>query len=136
MWLIDERYWLMYSNQTLRKSIGNNMSRLDKKRYGKKRPDFVCGTVNDRLIILELKRPPHTLSVDDLNQLETYVTVAERYFSFRAYEAYLVGSKSDEELMRRMKHRSRAFRVLYYANILGDTQQRYRKFLKSVEGSP
>lgn len=50
MWLIDEKYWLMISNKTIRTFIGKELSKSDKKKYGSKRPDFVCGTVGDRLI--------------------------------------------------------------------------------------
>ena len=133
MWLIDERYWLLQSNEPLRNFIGKEMSKIDKKRYGKKRPDFVCGTVDQKLIILELKRPSHKLTVEDLNQLETYVTVAEDYSSFKSYEAYLVGRKVDPELKRRMKHRSSSFKVLPYSDIIEDTRRRYSEFLKSLE---
>lgn len=57
MWLVDERYWLLHSNRTLLTQIGKEMQKRDKKRYGKKRPDFVCGSYGQKLIILELKRP-------------------------------------------------------------------------------
>ncbi len=133
MWLVDERYWLLFSNSTLRKQIGDAMSRQDKKRFGKKRPDFVCGTVDERLIILELKRPGHTLGVEDLNQLETYITVAEKYFKFRSYDGYLVGSKVGDEVRQRMKHRSRSFHVLPFSNLISDTKKRYHGFLESID---
>jgi ribosomal protein L40E len=50
MWLVDEKYWLMQSNKTLLNFIGKEMSKRDKKKYGKKRPDFACGTVGNTLI--------------------------------------------------------------------------------------
>jgi hypothetical protein len=133
MWLIDERYWLLQSNTTLRKFIGDSLSKSDKKKYAKKRPDFVCGTVGDKLIILELKRPGHTLSVEDLNQLEQYLVLAEQYKNFSSYEGYLVGSKTDDELRRTLKHRSSHFKVLHYTDIIDDTKKRYTEFLKTVE---
>jgi hypothetical protein len=133
MWLIDERYWLLNSNATLRKSIGDSLEKSDKKKYGKKRPDFVCGTVGDKLIILELKRPGHTLSVDDLNQLEQYLVLAEQYKNYSSCEGYLVGTKTDDELRRTKKHRSSHFNVLYYADIIDNTKKRYTEFLKTIE---
>ena len=132
MWMIDERYWLMQSNNTLRKFIGDGMSKRDQKRYGRKRPDFVCGTVGNKLIILELKRPAHSLTVDDPAQPETYTVVAEDYKNFSSYEGYLVGAKEDEELKRYLKRRS-GFKVLHYADIVDGTRQRYKEFLESVE---
>lgn len=100
MWLVDERYWLLHSNRTLLNSIAKEMQKRDKKRYGKKRPDFVCGSYGQKLIILELKRPSHTLEVEDLNQLEQYMIVAENYTTFRSYEAYLVSRRIDEDLKK------------------------------------
>lgn len=133
MWLIDEKYWLMISNKTVRTFIGKELSKTDKKKYGDKRPDFVCGTVGDRLIILELKRPSHELTIDDLNQLETYVTLADKYKNFTSYSAYLVGSKISDDLKARMKHRSKNFQVLFYADIIGKVRERYNDFLKSLD---
>lgn len=134
MWLVDEHYWLLHSNKTLRHSIGEEMEKRDRKRYGGKRPDFVCGTVGEKLVLLELKRPSHTLNVDDLNQLETYLTIAEKYSSFRTSRAYLVGMRMEDELKRRLKYRS-GFDVLFYSDIINATQQRYREYLKELDRS-
>jgi len=135
MWLIDERYWLLQSNSTLRTFIGNEMAKKDKKKYGKKRPDFVCGTIGEKLIIVELKRPAHELKIEDLNQLETYLTIAEQYKNFRAYEAYLIGNKKSSDLERRLKHRSNKFKVWTYTDLIADTENRYRDFLTTIKTS-
>lgn len=132
MWLVDEKYWLLHSNKTLRTQIGQEMSKKDKTRYGKNRPDFVCGSAGDTLIILELKRPGHKLNIDDMNQLETYLAVAKKYFSAKSFRGYLVGSSIDDELERRLEFR-RGTQILYYANIIDSTKKRYQEFLKTVE---
>ena len=132
MWLIDERYWLLKSNKTLRNFIGSEMSKRDRKRYGSMRPDFVCGSVGSKLIIVELKRPGATLKIEDLNQLETYLAVAEDYSQrYRTSEAYLVGNKTDSDLLRRMKYRSRSFKILTYSDLIDRAEDRYRDFLGS-----
>lgn len=133
MWLVDERFWLLHSNTTLRVAIGDALLKQDKERYGDKRPDFVCGTVGDRLVILELKRPSHELTIDDLNQLETYIAVAEKYFKFSTFSAYLVGKCASQDVLLRLKYRSDRFKVLYYANLLDDTRKRYSEFLNALE---
>lgn len=132
MWLIDERYWLLQSNTTLRTFIGDEMSKKDKKKYGKKRPDFACGTIGNKLIIVELKRPLHELKIEDLNQLETYLAISEQYQSYRSYEAYLIGNKKGDDLLRRLKHRSSNFRVLTYTDLVSDTEHRYREYLEAI----
>lgn len=82
MWIIDERYWLLHSNQTLRKIVGDEIVNANKGNE-KKRPDFVCGTVGEKLIIVELKRPSHSLEIGDLNQLENYLSIIEQKHSGR-----------------------------------------------------
>lgn len=132
MWLVDERYWLLQSNETLLHFIGDAMAKKDKARYGTKRPDFLCGTVGDKLIIIEIKRPAHLLTIEDMNQLETYVTMAEEYSSFSSCEAYLVGRRVSDDLTKRMKHRSRAFKVWTYSDLVSGAESRYRGYLKTA----
>ncbi|MEW8495920.1 MAG: hypothetical protein AB2604_19125 [Candidatus Thiodiazotropha taylori] len=132
MWLINEEYWLLHSNKTLRGQIGDEMSKKDRKKYGKKRPDFVCGTVGGRLIILELKRPGHKLDVEDMNQLETYLTVAKKYFKATSSRGYLVGSSIDDELSRRLEFR-KGSEILLYSNVIDTTKKRYHEFLKTLD---
>jgi hypothetical protein len=133
MWIVDERYWLMHSNSTLRTVVGNELAKEDKK-FQKNRPDFVCGTVGKRLVLIEIKRPSHTLEVDDLNQLERYVYICEKYSSdYSSLEAaILVGQKQSPELIGRMKHRSNAFKVRTYSDLVQDTEQRYKSYLDAM----
>lgn len=112
--------------------IGDEMSKKDKKRYGNKRPDFVCGTIGNRLIILELKRPGHKLTIENMNQLETYLAVAKQYSKFTSARGYLVGSSIDEELERRLEFR-KGTDILFYANVIDSTKKRYHEFLKSLD---
>jgi hypothetical protein len=122
----------MHSNRTLRVQIGDELTKKDKKKYGNKRPDFVCGTIDKRLIILELKRPGHKLDIEDMNQLETYLAVAKKYFKATSARGYLVGSSIDDELERRLEFR-RGSDILLYANVIESTKKRYHEFLKSLE---
>lgn len=133
MWLVDERYWLLHSNQTLRKIIGDELEKHNKDLHGSKRPDFVCGTVGERLVILELKRPSHELTTDDLNQLETYIAIAEKHSTFSTFSAYLVGKGVSSDLKQRLKYRASGFKILFYSDIIDATRKRYREYLRSME---
>jgi hypothetical protein len=132
MWLVDERYWILHSNTPLRKFIGDDIPKKDKK-YKNLRPDFVCGNIGKKLVILELKRPSHILEVEDLNQTELYVVLAEDHSNFTDYEAYLVGNKKSDELTRTLKHRSSKFKTLTYSDLLQGTKQKYETFLETIE---
>lgn len=129
MWMIDERYWLLHSNETLRKIVEKELPKKDKK-YAKLRPDFVCGTVGNKLIIVELKRPSHTLTTDDLNQAETYLSIIEEHGeAVSNYEVYLVGRKISDDLKRRIKHRSSGFKIKTFSDLIDDTEKRYKEFI-------
>jgi hypothetical protein len=124
----------MNSNSTLRKIVGDQLAEDDKK-FELKRPDFVCGTVDKKLIIIELKRPSHTLDVDDLNQLERYVVICEEYSSeHSSHEAILVGTKQSDDLRRTLKVRGGSFKVLTFVDIIHDAERRYKKYLDAISG--
>jgi len=131
MWIMDERYWLMHSNEPLRKIVEKELPKKHKK-YKSKRPDFVCGTVGNKLIIIELKRPSHTLIVEDLNQLETYLSIIEQHHSFSSFEAYLVGRKISDELKRRIKYRGNQFKIRTFTELIEDTERRYKNYLEVI----
>lgn len=131
MWIVDERYWLMHSNSTLRTIVGDKIAGFK----NRKRPDFVCGTVDRKLIIIELKRPSHSLGVADLNQLEEYVDICNQHDSdLSGFEAILVGPKPTDELSRRMKLRRSDFKVRTYAQLIDDCERRYKRYLDGLQG--
>lgn len=129
LWLLDENYWLIHSNETLKTFIGDKMAEEDKK-HEKKRPDFVCGTLGDKLVLAELKRPAHKLTAEDLNQLERYMVLSEQYSDFKSFDAVLLGSSITPEVRSILKHR-RGVRVLSYWEVLSKARKRYEEFIKN-----
>jgi len=132
MWIIDERYWLMHSNETLRKVVVKELTE-NFKEWKDKRPDFVCGSVENKLIIIELKRPSHDLEIEDLNQLENYLTVIENHYDLKTFEAYLIGRKVSEDLKKRVKYRGNQFKLKTFVDLIEDTEKRYKEFIKTLE---
>lgn len=134
MWIVDERYWLMHSNAQLRKVIGTEMAK-EHEEFKLKRPDFVCGTVDRRLIIIEIKRPSHVLTVEDLNQLERYVVISRDYLDdARYFEAMLVGRKASDDLKKTLDVRGgQSFKVRTYTQLISDTERRYKNYLEALE---
>jgi hypothetical protein len=132
MWIVDDRYWLMFSNQQLRTVVAKDLEKEDK-RYKLERPDFVCGTVDNRLIIIEIKRPSHTLDVPDLNQLERYVVLCQKYEKYSSFEATLVGTKATSDLEATMNVRRESFKVRTYTQLVSDTERRYSDYLRALD---
>jgi ribosomal protein L40E len=132
MWIVDEHYWLMFSNSQLRTLVTKQLVKEDKT-HEQERPDFVCGTVDKRLIIIEIKRPSHTLTVNDLNQLERYVVLCEEYHDdHTGFDAILVGQKKSDDLARTLKVRGNRLRVKTYTELIGDTERRYKDYLDAL----
>lgn len=133
MWIIDERYWLLFSNETLRKIIGDEIVKRNKKDE-KKRPDFVCGSVGNKLIIVELKRPSHKLTINDLGQLELYLEIIESHSTdYKNFEAYLIGKSIDDSLIKRMKYRrSDIFKIRTFPDLIDDTKKRYKDYIDKL----
>lgn len=126
MWILDERYWLMHSNQQLRTIVGETIEK-----DSERRPDFVCGQIGGKLIIVELKRPSHSLQTKDLNQLEEYMKIIEAHFTdFTSFEAYLVGHKISDDLMKTKKYRASSFNIKTYTDFIADAEKRYAEFRK------
>jgi hypothetical protein len=133
MWIIDERYWLLHSNETLRTIVGRELEKKDKK-YKDKRPDFVCGTIGNKMIIVEIKRPSHELKAADLEQLETYMLMIEQNSDGKyTFEGYLVGRKISDDLKKRLKFRGSQFKVKTYSDLIDDVKKRYTDFYKKFE---
>jgi len=134
MWIVDERYWLMHSNAQLRTVVTKQLAKEDVK-HKANRPDFVCGTVDKKLIIIEIKRPSHTLDVGDLNQLERYVVLCNKYDDdHTSFDAILVGHVQSDELRQTMKVRKETFKVRTYTQLVSDTERRYKQYLDALEG--
>lgn len=133
LWLLDESYWMIQSNQTLKTFIGDRLSKADAKRYGRRRPDFACGSLGGQLVLVELKRPKHELSKEDLNQIEEYLAISEKYSTrFRSYAAYLMGASISDEVRTYLRYR-KGFTVLNYWEVLDAAEKRYKEFLKYRE---
>jgi ribosomal protein L40E len=135
MWIVDEHYWLMYSNSQLRKIVVKQLEKEDEK-HKLERPDFVCGAVDKKLIIIEIKRPSHTLTVADYVQLVRYVVLCDKYDDDHStIEAILVGQKKSDELVGHLKAVGGRVRVKTFTELIADTDRRYKDYLAAL-GTP
>jgi hypothetical protein len=134
MWIIDERYWLLHSNQTLRTIVGDKILEKNKK-LKSKRPDFVCGTIGNKTILVELKRPAHELTSSDYEQLETYMMIIEEHSGkSQNFEGYLIGKKVSDDLQKRMRLRgSNLIKVKTFSDLIDDVRSRYTQYLKQLK---
>jgi ribosomal protein L40E len=135
MWIVDEHYWLMFSNSQLRTIVVKQLEKDDEK-HKLERPDFVCGAVDKKLIIIEIKRPSHTLTVADYVQLVRYVVLCDKYDDdHSSVEAILVGQKRSDELLGHLKAVGGRVKVKTFTELIADTERRYKDYLEAL-GTP
>ena len=129
IWIFGEDYQVLQSDKPLRKLIGDHFSKKDKK-YSKIRPDFACSTFEKKLVIIEIKRPKYNMKIGDINQVELYRNVAERYSSddFDNPECYLIVSSIPRDLRRTVKDRDKqGIHVMTYRDVVKDVKIRYKR---------
>lgn len=131
MWIVDERYWLMAANASLRTLVGNAIAEKRPK-AATLRPDFACAQGPGRGVIIEIKRPSHQLAVADLNQAERDVVLAEEFSANTEWTAILVGQSAEPEVRKTVKHR-KDVTIRTYNELPGDTRHRYRQYLQAFE---
>ena len=107
-----------------------------------RRIDFLCVKLVDTLFVIELKRPRHTLRLEDLDQVEEYVSfLKEKYIgnspeSPSRVEAYLIVGENSEN--RRVKLRMDALKsegiyVKLYNELLAEARQYHNEFIVKYE---
>jgi len=128
MWIVDERYWLMSSNATLRTLIGQAIGK-ERPKDARLRPDFACAQLDKQGVIIELKRPSHDLTVADLNQAERYLLLAEKFMPNVNWKAILLGQAAVDDARRTLKYRT-SVDIRTFTDVLGDARHRYQEYLK------
>lgn len=73
LWALGEEYSLLTSNKTLAATVEEYLGKKFTGDRAKKRPDLLLSdSSRDALLLIEFKRPSHTLTRDDKNQAEKY----------------------------------------------------------------
>jgi hypothetical protein len=133
MWLIDEQYWIAQSNKSLRNFIGAEIEKTHSD-FKNKRPDFACVDFENKLIILELKRPSIELRKDALDQAEMYLRVIKKYKteSYKNINVIVLGNKISSEAYEIVDLR-KGVEIKTYEDFLSKTRKRYKSYLDAVE---
>jgi len=133
MWLIDENYFLVHSNRSLQTFIGEEMKKKHTS-YKKKRFDFAVVDADNKLLILEIKRPSVELKKSEIDQLEMYLRITKHYKAknYRSVEGYLIGNKISSDAWETMDFRSH-IKLMTYDDLLEGCRKRYSDYLKVFE---
>lgn len=131
LWIIDDSYWLLHSNEPLTNFLRKRYSESSEDE--KRRPDLICCGDSDNLVIVELKRPSHRVTKDDINQLQDYLVTADEYYqpAFRTKQGFIIAneiSAHDQKVVENI--RNVQFRS--YSRLIEDCKKRYQEYLDAI----
>ena len=101
LWVLDDNYRYYSSNQQMRTILDAEVMR----QYAGKenlRPDFVCKTLLDKHVVVEIKRPAHVMTYADAAQLLGYANILKQQFpQSEILQCFLIGKRFDPALATR-----------------------------------
>jgi hypothetical protein len=102
VWMFGDPYEVLKSNANLRSVVMRLTDLVYKGMRGKDRPDLLLVGSMDRILLVELKRPSHTISHDDVAQAQRYRDELHPYLGNRgdSIELAVVGGKINPLLPR------------------------------------
>jgi len=101
LWIINDTYTMVSSDESFKVIAGKLQSKF-KEKASRERPDLILkGLGEGSFLIVELKRPKHTITLDDMTQLVKYRYELQRIHPKATdITAYLIGSTYKEEVSK------------------------------------
>jgi len=142
IWILDRNYSVLHDDETLKNIIYQQFQQeVDADDPGSTRPDFLCMTGRreqgtsaiSQLVIIEIKRPSVTLTMENMTQLMEYKDVLERYAgsNIQNFKCYLIG-RERHRLMRSNDLSASGFVVKTYTDFIAEARQFYEEYLEIV----
>ncbi len=98
-WIFGNDYSLMSSNETLKSTIKKYCDKEFQGERANKRPDLLLSQgLNDKFLLIEFKRPSHTITRDDENQAVKYRDDLFQYLGKVPMDIVVVGGKVDNRI--------------------------------------
>lgn len=132
LWLLDDNFRYYSSNEQMRTILDSHVL---KQFEGKEslRPDFVCKTLLDKHVIVEIKRPAHTITYNDVAQLLGYANMVKQQFpQTEILQCFLVGKQFDSTVASREPLVQGSFVIVTrsFSEIVEVAKRRYEEILR------
>jgi hypothetical protein len=135
LWLLDDNYKLFASNSAL-KTILDNKIQEKFRLLENNRPDLICKDLQEKLVIVELKRPSHKIVLEDLTQLLSYMTIIKAHCpNYKEIKCYLIGNSYDETVRGSGLEQSGYF-LRSFSEVIQEAKSRYREIIQILEKGP
>jgi hypothetical protein len=132
LWAVGEEYSMLTSNKTLAKTIEDYLGKKFTDERAKKRPDLLLTDLSrDTLLLIEFKRPSHSLTRDDKNQAEKYRDDLLPLFS-KKMDVLVIGGSRKQGLPVSFENGSTM--LMSYVDIISSARNRLDWLIKELLG--
>ena len=122
LWVFGDEYTLLTSNKTLARTIDEYLGQKFTGDRANKRPDLLLADISrERQLLIEFKRPSHSLIRDDKNQAEKYRDDLQSRFS-KEIDILVIGEKRKADLPS--SHEGGRVKLLSYAEVISNARIR------------
>ena len=140
-WVIDPRWTLIEDELTYSQVLRNQFPIDESVPENNRRIDFLCVRESTNLVVVEIKRPESKASVDELNQIEEYVSFMRDYvrrttdpeYQYEAVTGYLLCGNLVDTYQVREKRQNLSSASIYirrYGDLLGTVRRIHNEFLE------
>ncbi|MCW5202843.1 ATP-binding protein [Desulfobulbus sp. US4] len=131
LWTIGHEYTLFSSNKTLKKQIENYLDKQYKGEIGDQRPDLLLNeNILQEYLLIEFKRPSHTLKYKDYQQATRYRNDFGRYTE-KKIRVILIGGKRGNDLPPK-EQREPQVEIFIYSEMISTARNRLNWLLKEL----
>lgn len=132
LWILGNPYSLMASNETLKKTIETYTNKKFQGERADKRPDlFLSQDYDGKHLLIEFKKPTHTINRDDENQAEKYRDDLRTELGITDIEIMVIGGKVTGTIDTR--HIKDGINLLTFNNVIGRARTKLNWLLKELK---
>lgn len=91
IWILGDQYELQTSNQTLKRVVERVFGQRYDGKQGRKRPDLILAGVQDRYLLVELKRPNYRIDEEDVAQVLRYRNELRKHMPNGDFDVMVIG---------------------------------------------
>jgi hypothetical protein len=132
LWILDDNFRYYSSNQQMRTILDDCVLKQFAGKEGL-RPDFVCKTLLEKHVIVEIKRPAHMMTYADVAQLLGYADMIKQQFpQTEVLQCFLIGKQFDTTLATREPLTQGNLTVVRrsFSEVVEGAKRRYEEILK------
>lgn len=130
-WIFGPEYSLFSSNQTLKRQVEDYLGKKFVGDRAEKRPDLLLSEdLNGRLLLIEFKRPKHSLNLQDYQQATTYRHEFSKYTDQEIQVVLLGGRLSDD--LPKPNLREPGTKIMLFPQVISSARRQLEWLLENL----